>query len=433
MKKLLPFITLLISLGFIIPSVMSAENEKVAIIPLHKEVEKGLAAFLDRAISDAEEAGADTIIFDIDTPGGFVDAAADISQLLNDVKIKKVAFINEQALSAGAFLALNADEIYMVPSASMGAAAVIDQQGNTAGKKAESYWLTTMETAAENSGRDPIYALAMADEDIDLPDLRAPKGALLTLSAKNAEKVGYSEGTVKDLDELLTLLNLDDAEVININESFAEKLARFFTNPIVVPILLSVASLGFIVELYSPGLGIPGAMGLTALLLFFYGHLVAGLAGYETIILFLVGVILIVIELLLPGGIFGIIGVAAILGSIIMAGGNVMYMGVSLIIALLVAIIAMVVLVKVFGKKMSLFNKIILRDSTNTENGYVSNRTREELIGAIGITQTALRPAGTIMIEDERIDVVSEGGYIPEERKVKVIKTEGSRIIVREL
>ncbi|MEI5905793.1 nodulation protein NfeD [Bacillus spongiae] len=433
MKKIVPILLLLMSIGLMVPAALSAQNEKVAVVPLHNEVEKGLAQFLKRAVNEAEEAGAETIIFDIDTPGGLVDAAGDISQMLQDVKMKKVAFVNDEAISAGAFLALNADEIYMVPSARMGAAAIIDQEGNTAGKKAESYWLTTMETAAENSDRDPIYALAMADEDIDLPDLNAPKGKLLTLNAQSALEVGYSNGTVKNLDELLTAIGLEDAELISIEESFAEKLARFITNPIVVPILLSIASLGFIVELYSPGIGIPGAMGLTALLLFFYGHLVAGLAGFESLILFVIGVILIIVEFFIPGGIAAILGVAAIIGSIIMAGGNVVYMGISLLIALFVAIIAMVVFVKVFGKKMNLFNKIILKDSTSTEGGYVTNLTRHELIGLVGITTTPLRPAGTMMIDDERIDVVSEGSFIAQNVEVKVIKTEGARIIVREL
>jgi membrane-bound serine protease (ClpP class) len=290
-----------------------------------------------------------------------------------------------------------------------------------------------MKSAAETSHRDPKYALAMADKTVDLPEVGAADGELLTLDAKTAESVNYSEGTVNSMEDLLQRIGLENAEVVNVEESFAETLARFITNPVVVPILLSLASLGLVVELYSPGFGVAGSIGLASLLLFFYGHLVAGLAGYETLILFIIGIGLIVAEFFLPGGIAGILGLGAVIGSILMAGGNVVTMGISLLIALTVAIIAMVVFVKVFGKRMNFFNKIILKDSTNTESGYVSNVNRLELIGATGVTKTPLRPSGTVIIDDERIDAVTEGGFIAPNRPVKVVKVEGSRTIVREI
>ncbi|WP_231893382.1 NfeD family protein [Rossellomorea aquimaris] len=421
--------------SFLQPLISSAEKEKkeVYVIPIHEEVEKGLHAFLKRAINDAEANNAELIIFDIDTPGGLVDAAGDIGQLLDGIETKTIALVNNHALSAGAFIALHAEEIYMVPNGQMGAAAVIDQAGNAADKKAQSYWLSAMKSAAESNGRDPQYALAMADETVEIKELGIDKGELLTLGSKEAKEIGYSEGTVKNLDELLQSLNIDKASVKEVDETFAEKLARFITNPIVVPILLSLASLGLIVELYSPGFGIAGSIGLASLLLFFYGHLVAGLAGYETIILFIIGVLLIVAEFFLPGGIAGALGIIGILASILLAGGNVVQMGISLLIALLIAVIAMIIFVKVFGKRMKIFNKIILKDSTSTESGYVSNANRLELIGKIGVTKTALRPSGTIIVEDERIDAVSEGGFIQADQKVKIVKVEGSRIVVRDI
>ncbi|KSU63743.1 hypothetical protein AS034_05745 [[Bacillus] enclensis] len=433
-RSILIFYMMILGFSFLLPLSGSADGDKnVYVIPIQKEVEKGLHAFLQRALEEAEENGADTIIFDIDTPGGLVDAAGDIGQLLDGVEADTVAFVNNNALSAGAFIALHADKIYMVPNGHIGSAAVIDQAGNAADKKAQSYWLSAMKSAAESSGRDPIYAQAMADENVEIPELGLKKGELLTLGSKEAKKIGYSEGTVKNLDELYSELGIKKASVQVVEESFAEKLARFITNPIVVPILLSLASLGLVVELYSPGFGVAGSIGLVSLLLFFYGHLVAGLAGYETIILFVIGIILIIAEFFLPGGIAGGLGAAAVIGSIMLAGGNIMQMGISILIALLIAVIAMIIFVKVFGKKMKLFNKIILKDSTNTESGYVSNANRLELIGKTGLTKTPLRPSGTIIIEDERIDAVTEGGYIAVNQQVKVVKVEGSRIVVRDL
>ncbi|WP_438824148.1 NfeD family protein, partial [Bacillus sp. JJ1503] len=415
----------------IIPFKGNADNEIVYVVSIQDTVEKGLFAYLNRAVHLAEEDKASAIIFDIDTPGGAVDAAGKIGKLLTSTDVKTISFVNKQALSAGAYIALNTDEIYMVPGSTMGSAAIIDQQGNTAGKKAESYWFAAMEEAAKQSKRNPIYALAMADESINLPEVGAPKGKLLTLGAEKALEVKYSEGTFNNLNELLDHLGYSDAEVKTVEESFAEKIARFITHPVVIPILLSIGSLGLILELYSPGFGLPGFMGLSALLLFFYGHLVAGLAGYETLILFVVGIGLIIAEFFLPGGVAGILGLAAILGSLFLASDNVVHMGISLLIAISISILASIIMVKVLGKKMKFFKKIILTDATKTEEGYVSNKSRLELIGLEGYALTALRPSGTVVIEDERIDVVSEGAFILKDARVRVVKAEGSRIVVR--
>lgn len=430
---------LIIALSFIAALIMfmpfqgKANNEVVYVVPIEETVEKGLSAFLKRAVTAAEEENAKAIIFEINTPGGAVDAAGEIAKLLTSTSIKTVSFINKEALSAGAYIALNTEEIYMVPGSTMGAAAIIDSEGNAADEKAQSYWLSAMKGAAEQNGRNPIYALAMADKEVDLPEYGAPKGKLLTLTSDQAFEVGYSEGTVASVNEVLDKLGYPNADLRSIDESFAEKLARFITHPIVIPILLSIGSLGLILELYSPGFGIPGFMGLTALLLFFYGHLVAGLAGYETLILFVLGIGLVLLEFFLPGGIVGVIGFISILASLFLAADNVVYMGISILIAIGVCILASILMIKVYGKKMKIFKKIILTDSTNTESGYVSNKNRLELIGLEGYTLTALRPAGTVIVQDERIDVVSEGSFILKDKKVRIVKVEGARIVVREI
>ncbi|MEH7885452.1 nodulation protein NfeD [Bacillus sp. JJ1609] len=434
MKSVIASLIILLSLaGLINPFTADAKEKVVYVVPIEETVEKGLLAFLQRAVTEAEEANAEAIIFDVNTPGGAVDAAGGIGKLLTGTELKTIAFVNKQALSAGAYISLNTDEIYMVPGSTMGSAAIIDQQGNTAGKKAESYWFAAMKSAAVESGRDPIYAQAMADESIDLPELGAGKGKLLTLTAEQAREVGYSEGTVKNLDELLDKLGYENAEIRNVNETFAEKLARFLTHPVVIPILLTIGSLGLVLELYSPGFGLPGLAGLSSLLLFFYGHLVAGLAGFETVILFALGIGLILLEFFIPGGIAGAIGFVAVIASFFIASDNMVHMGISILIALSASILLSILMIRVFGKRMKLFKRIILTDSTSTEKGYVSNKNRLELIGVEGITLTPLRPSGTILVDDERIDVVSEGAFISKDTRVRIIKTEGSRIVVREV
>ncbi|NWQ44623.1 nodulation protein NfeD [Bacillus sp. EB106-08-02-XG196] len=417
----------------LLPVDSSAKGEVVYVVPIEETVEKGLYAFLKRAVESAENENAEVIIFEINTPGGAVDAAVDIGRLLTSTKTKTVAFINNRALSAGSYISLNMDEIYMVKGGTMGAAAIIDQQGNTAGKKAESYWFAEMKNAAMHADRDPIYALAMADENVDLPEYGAEKGKLLTLTSEQAVEVKYAEGIVNNLDELLELLGYPEADLRTLEVSMAEKIARFITNPFVYSMLLTIGLLGLVLELFSPGFGVFGFTGVSSLLLFFYGHLVAGLTGYETLILFIIGIALILLELLISGGIAGILGFIAMVASFFLAADNAVYMGISLLVAIIVSILISILLIKVFGKKMSLFKKLILTDSTNTESGYIANISRLELIGLVGSTLTVLRPSGTIVIEDERLDAVSEGGFIGKGSKVKVVSSEGARIIVREI
>ncbi|GKU81316.1 nodulation protein NfeD [Niallia sp. NCCP-28] len=433
-RKTFWFVCLFLGFLFsIIPGLTAAKEQIVYVVPIKDTVEKGLNEFLDRAISTAEKDRAAAIIFEIDTPGGAVDAAAKIGKRISESSVKTVSYINQDAISAGSFIALNTDEIYMQEGSRMGAAGVIDGAGNAADEKAQSYWISAMRGAAEKHGRDPIYAMAMADKSISLPKLGAPAGKFLTLTSTQSLEVGYSEGTVHNFQEVLEKLNLENAEIKEVKEGFADKVARFVTNPYVVPLLLSIGSIGLIVELYSPGLGLAGFAGISSLLLFFYGHLVSGLTGYESIILFVIGLGLIILEFFIAGGLAGILGSIAIIASLFLASSNVVHMGISILIAIVTSILAAIIMVKVLGRKMKFFKKMILTDSTSTESGYVSNKTRIDLVGKVGITITALRPAGTVELEGERIDVVSEGNFIEKDKKVKIIKAEGSKIVVRSL
>lgn len=439
MKKIARLIWILSIVCLVLPMFFSAhtaaegEGKKVYIVPLESEVERGLESFLERSANEAQKQGADHIIFEVDTPGGSVKAAKNIAQIFQAIEIPTTAYIIKDALSAGSYISMNADQIYMHPNATMGAAGVITSDGNAANQKAQSDWITNMRSAAKSNNRDPLYAEAMANKDIDLPELRAGKGKFLTLSAQEAMEVGYTEGIVNNREELLQTLNLSGAEIIKTEKTLTEHLAGFITNPVVVPILLSIASLGFVVELYSPGFGVPGIMGLLSLVLFFYGHMVADLAGYEAIMFFIIGLVCIVLELFVPGGILGVIGVGAIIGSLFLTTDDMGHMTMSIAIALMVSIIASVLLFRFMGLEKGFFKNIILNDSTSTEQGYVSSKNRLELIGLEGTTLTPLRPSGTGIFDGERIDVVTEGGYISLGARVKIVKTEGTRIVVREL
>lgn len=409
------------------------DGKLVYVIPIEDNVERGLEAFIRRSTNEAIQANADHVIFEINTPGGRVDAALEIGAILQNLEMETTSFVTVKALSAGSYIALNTDNIYFTPQASMGASQVIVGDGNAADDKAQSAWIAAMRGAASSKGRDPIYAEAMADPDVDLPDYGAGKGKLLTLDANSAVEVDYASGLVPHRTELLHELGLSNAEIIEMDTTAAEGIARFLTDPIVVPILLSLASIGLVVELYSPGFGIPGSIGLLSLVLYFYGHFVAGLAGYESLILLVVGIILLIIEVFAPGGILGFIGIGAIVGSLFMSTDDPGHMSMSIAIALVLTIIVSVILFKTIGLEKGILRHVILKDATTTESGYVSNVNRLDLIGMEGVTVTPLRPSGTAVFNDDRLDVVSEGAFVSQGAQVKIIKTEGSRVVVREV
>lgn len=411
----------------------SSSTKTVYVIPIEDTVEQGLKAFLSRATKEAEAEGANYIIFEIDTPGGRVDAAGQIAELIQSLDTPTVSFIVNKALSAGSYIALNTDTIYMKPHATMGASGVINPDGTAANKKAQSAWLAAMKSAAEAQGRDPKYAAAMANPEIDLPELDAPKGKYLTLRPKSAVKVGYAAGIVEDRAELLHALGLKNATILEMEPTLSEKLARFLINPFVITILLSIASLGLIVEVFSPGFGVPGIIGLLSLVLFFYGHVVAGLAGMEAIVLLILGIILVIAEFFVPGGIIGILGIGCVVVSLFISGQDIGNMAMSIGIAFLTSLIAAVILFRTIGMEKGIFRHIILNDKTSTELGYVSTVNRLELIGLEGKTMTPLRPSGTAEFDNEHLDVVSEGRFIQTGQMIKIVKVEGSRIVVREI
>ncbi|MCP3764277.1 nodulation efficiency protein NfeD [Domibacillus sp. A3M-37] len=211
------------------------------------------------------------------------------------------------------------------------------------------------------------------------------------------------------------------------------RFVDFATNPIVVMILLSAMLTGFILELFTPGFGIPGAVGTLALIIFTAGHFMSGDAGILTVLLIVTGVVFILAEVILPGGIVGFIGFLLFAAGVLFAGASLLWTAISLLIAFMIATAALILMVKVLGKEMKFFKKFILSDSTDTERGYVSNVTRTDLIGKVGRAKTALRPSGTVVIDGERVDAVAEGVFIAGGKEVAVVKTEGVRVVVREI
>lgn len=153
----------------------------------------------------------------------------------------------------------------------------------------------------------------------------------------------------------------------------------------------------------------------------------------HSILIFSIGVILVVIELFVVGAVIGIIGMILITISITTLGDNLLFMLANVIVALILTIVEWVILVKIFNRKIPFLDKVILKDSTNSESGYNSHDNRSHLVGKTAQTVTDLRAAGIIFCENERIDAVSDGNFILRNKTVKILEVEGTRVVVREV
>ena len=210
-------------------------------------------------------------------------------------------------------------------------------------------------------------------------------------------------------------------------------VAQILTHPLMTLILTVAIFLGFLYQLYSPKINLIGVVAALCLLLLFLGFLINGDVNLISVILFGIGVIFFIIELFIVGAVIGFFGIVLISLSLIMLGDNLFIMLFNVIIAVILSIVEWVILVKLLNRKISFFEKVVLKDSTNAEAGYRSHDDRSHLVGKIARTSTDLRPAGIILINDERIDAVSDGSFILRNKDVKILEVEGTRVVVREI
>lgn len=411
---------------------------RVIRVPITGTIELGLAPFVGRALDEAAAADARAVILDLDTPGGRIDAAWEIIDAVRDARVPVYAYVNRRALSAGAMIALSADRLYMRPGSTIGAATPVTGEGQKASEKMVSAMRSEFRALAEERGLDPRLAEAMVDESVEVPGV-VDAGRLLTLTTEEATALEVATGEVADYDALLAAVDLPDAATVELRPNWAERIVRFLTNPAVAPMLLSLGFLGILIEIRTPTFGVAGIIGLSALAAFFGAHHLVALAGIEEILLFGLGVVLIGAEVLvIPGfGIAGILGTGAMLGGATMAMvGQVpsfdqVFNAVGLVaLSVILVGVAGWALVRHLPRSRRM-GGVFLRESTSRESGYLSAPDRPDLVGQVGRALTDLRPAGTALIGDERVDVVTEGPWIEENVAVRVIRAEGYRHVVR--
>lgn len=417
------------------------QSKKVYYGDIVGDIDLGLAPYVKRIVDEANSAGAEAIIFRINTFGGRVDAATQIKDAILSSNVLTIAFIDKRAISAGSLIALSCNEIVMVPGASMGATTVVDQTGAKQSEKAQSYMRAEMRATAESNGRRTDIAEAMVDERVVIPGL-VDSTQLLTLTSEEAIKYEMADTILTSINEILAAHNLVDADVVKVDVNWGEDVVRFLSNPIVSSILMMIILIGFFTEIKTPGWGLPGTAAVIALILFFGSGLILDLVSLLEIIIFIVGVVLLLLEIfVVPGfGLFGVLGITAIVASLFMGlladfeivTWNMISVAlIQLASAFVVTFIAGYFLSKVLPKT-DFFNRLILKDNIVIRSGYTTEPEVHQLVGKEGEALTDLRPSGTAIFDENRIDVVTEGSYLTKGTKVIVVKESGSKVVVRE-
>jgi len=424
-------------------------------VPIQGTIDLGLPPFIERTIAAAEEADAAAIIFDIDTFGGRVDAATQIKDAILDSDVLTVAFINRRAISAGALISLSCKKIYMTGGGTIGAATAVDMQGKKASEKVISYMREEMASTAENRNRNTKIATGMVDEElsfthliidgdsVEVVDLEGRKeGKLITLTTEKALKYKIADGETETFDDVLSKLGISNASIQASKENWSENFVRFLTNPVVASLLTTFGFLGILFELQSPGWGIPGFVGLACLTLSLSASYIARLATMTDFLIIFTGIGLLLLEgLVIPGfGIAGITGILIILYGLYMlllpevpVGDEIISQAADgLVIGIIGGLIGLYFLIKIMIKS-NFWKKLTSPDIQKKEDGYSNTLGWENLIGLDGYADSNLHPSGWVKVNDQRVFVVSEGGFIDKGSNVNILSVDGNRIVVRKI
>ncbi len=463
----------------------------VYVIPIKGDIEPSRLVFTRRGIREAEAAGAETIVFEINTFGGRVDTALQIATLIGSVRsAETVAYIpafsegTGVSWSAGALISFACGAIYMDAGTSIGAAAPVYQSPEgmqMAEEKTVSAVRGQLAALAEKNGYPIGVALAMVDKDAELIEVIVgedsipmladeyeeyqvqaeedgvevrqgrvicPAGKLLTLTAGEMEKYGISSGTVRDRDAMLEDLGFSGVAAVVLNESLPDRLVAFITGSVVSSLLLLAGLVALYIEVTSPGFGVPGTVAIICFTVNFLGGTLLGTVGSVELLLFLLGIVLLAVEVfLIPGfGVVGISGVVSMLVALVLARQdfilpevpwqwdimqrNIMVVGGSL----LGSMAAVAVLIAILPRTVVL-NPLVLNSSQTQELGYQVKVliSQEPLVGKRGLTETPLRPVGKAVIDGVSQVVESDGAWLGVDMEIEVVEVIGNRILVREV
>lgn len=399
----------------------------VYIIPVKGEINKATYNFLNSTLKDISEKSPEAIIFEIDTYGGYIEEAEKIKNLIMSLQVPTISFVNNKAESAGVLIAISSEKVVMADSSTIGSAETIP---NT--EKILSMWRSFLRDTATQRGKDPEIIEAMADSDINIEGV-SEEGKLVNLTSNEALTYGIADFVTNDYDNMLSNFNISYNNLVKIDEDLGLKFSKALASPQMSTILLTIGFVGLVIEIFSPGFGVGGIISIISFGLFFAGNIMAGNSQWTSLLIFVVGLILLIIEAIAPGfGLPGISGIILIVVGIVLAIGSLQSAILSLSISIILTAIISILLVK-HGRNIKAFDSVILSTNAKSEEGYLSSPTKSEYLEKEGVAFSGLRPSGIIEIDGEKLDALSEGGFISRGSKIKVIRVEGSKIIVRRL
>jgi len=399
-----------------------------------------------KAFAEARLMKADVILIHMNTYGGMLESADSIRTTILQSGIPVWVFIDNNAASAGALISIACDSIYMRAGANIGAATVVDQSGKPLPDKYQSYMRSMMRSTAESTGRNPDIAQGMVDSRIKIEGI-SDTGRVITLTTSEALKYGFCNSEAANIDEILKITRIHNYKIVEQELTATDSIITFLTNPVVSGILIMLIIGGIYFELQSPGIGLPLAAAVVGALLYFAPLYIEGLASNWEILVFIIGVILVIIELFaIPG-----FGVAGISGIVLIVTGLTLSMidnvgfdftGVPLrgvvvsffivIIASFSSLVSSFFLTKKLFAGHTMFGDLALLSTQQSDEGYKAADTHyNEMIGKSGNAYTILRPAGKIEIDGEVFDAVADSGYIEKGEKVVVRGYENAQLIVR--
>lgn len=438
------FLFLLFSLSFQV----NAQNSTAKIVHLKVQdnIDPRTNRYTELGLEYAQEVEADLVILELDTYGGALNDADEIRTRILNLEIPIYSFINKDAASAGALISIACDSIYMAKGSSIGAATVVTGDGAQAPDKYQSYMRSIMRSTAEATGREPKIAEAMVDEDIDLDSI-ATEGKVLTFSVSEAIENGFCEGQFDNIDDIIENAGYTEYEILPYELDSTEKIISLFLNPFVSGILILIIIGGIYFELQTPGVGFPIIAAIIAAILYFTPYYLNGLAENWEIVMFIVGVILLALEIFVfPGfGVAGVLGVICTLGALTLVMVNndgfdfqfidpdKLFQAIATTLAGMMGSIIIMFFGGVRLANSRVIRRIALVDTQDTSTGFTSTVYEKSLIGEEGIAYTILRPSGKVELHDEIYDAYTRGEYIQKGDKIKVISNEGTSLKVKKI
>jgi membrane-bound serine protease (ClpP class) len=429
-------------------------------IDLKKDIGSTTWLYVQRGFSEAAEKKADIILIHMNTYGGEVLYADSIRTKILNSSIPVYVFIDNNAASAGALIAIACKKIYMRPGGSIGAATVVDATGSKLPDKYQSYMRATMRATAEAHGadtvvngkdtvikwkRDPLIAEAMVDDRTVIPNL-IDSGKTLTFTTREAIKHGYCEGEADNVTQVIEKhLGISDYTIENFRPTMLVNLKGFLMSSVIQGLLIMLIIGGIYFELQSPGIGFPLGVAVVAGILYFAPLYIDGLAANWEILVFIIGLILVGLEIfVIPGfGIAGISGIVFVIGGLTLslldnvnfdfkpvnqaAAGKAL---ITVIGGIGLAFLLILYLSSRIGQK-GLFRNVALIKTLDNQSGYIGVPVElKELTGKTGVATTVLRLSGKVQVDGKYYDAVSEDGFIDKGTKVKIIRYETGQLYV---